>query len=334
MIDTVKVSLTLRDKAINQDEQSVLITNFANSLQEKDLTEPHNCHGFGRVRHFRLQTDTGWNINPLPILPCIKALSLEATDMIRAQVFQNAVCNWRCWYCFVDFKLLSGNRQFSDYLTCETLLDYYQEQESPPVMIDLTGGQPDLTPEWIPWMMDALIRRGLDKKIYLWSDDNLSNDYFWRYLSKEQIERVRSYTNYGRVCCFKGIDELSFHHNTNAEPSGFELQFELVEKLLGLGIDLYSYITLPALPETNFKDAIASFCDKIQAIDPNYLLRIVPLKIFEFSPVVARVKDLQTRLLEGQAIAINYWNDEISKRFSIAELALPITDVVLKNRQT
>lgn len=332
MIDTEIASSSLRDKAIRTDEKTVLITNFANSLQEKDLTEPHNCCGYGRVRHFRLQIDADWSENPLPILPCIKALSLQNTDMIRAQVFQNAVCNWRCWYCFVDFKLLSGNRQFSEYLSCETLLDYYQEQENPPLMIDLTGGQPDLTPEWIPWMMDALIKRGLDQKIYLWSDDNLSNDYFWQYLTKEQIQLVRGYTNYGRVCCFKGIDELSFHHNTNAEPSGFDMQFKLAEKLLHLGIDLYSYITLPALPETNFKEAIERFFDRIQAIDPNYLLRIVPLKIFEFSPVVSRIKDLQTKLLVGQSIAINYWNEELARRFSKEEMDIPITEVKLKNR--
>lgn len=333
MIDTDKASATLRDKAIRPEDKSVLITNFANSLQEKDLTEPHNCRGYGRVRHFRLQSDVDWNENPLPILPCVKALGLEDADMIRAQVFQNAVCNWRCWYCFVDFKLLSGNRQYSEYLSCETLLDYYQEQENPPLMIDLTGGQPDLAPEWIPWMMEALISRGLDQKIYLWSDDNLSNDYFWRYLSKEQIQLVRSYSKYGRVCCFKGIDELSFHHNTNAEPSGFDLQFKLIEQLLHSGIDLYSYITLPAVPETNFKEAIAKFCDRIQAIDPNYLLRIVPLKIFEFSPVVSRVKELERKLMEGQGLAINYWNEELSQRFSEEERIIPITEIGLKHRE-
>jgi len=55
-------------------------------------------------------------------------------------------------------------------------------------MIDLSGGQPDLTPEWIPWMMEELNNRGLTDKVYLWSDDNLSNDYFWKYLSDAEID--------------------------------------------------------------------------------------------------------------------------------------------------
>jgi len=33
-------------------------------------------------------------------------------------------------------------------------------------MIDLSGGQPDLTPEWIPWMMECLSDKGLNKKVY------------------------------------------------------------------------------------------------------------------------------------------------------------------------
>ena len=154
-IDTDSFSNSLRDKAINTIEKTILITNFENSDQEKDLTEPPNCNGYGRIRHFRLGDSKDWPLNPLPILPAQKALGIETSDMIRAQVFQNAVCNWRCWYCFVDFKLLSGNRKYSEHLNCDTLLDYYCDQEAPPLVIDLTGGQPDITPEWVPWMMEA-----------------------------------------------------------------------------------------------------------------------------------------------------------------------------------
>ncbi|NEP83302.1 MAG: hypothetical protein F6K39_37295 [Okeania sp. SIO3B3] len=35
--------------------------------------------------------------------------------------------------------------------------------------IDLTGRQPDIIPEWIPWMMAQLRSRRLEKQIYLWS---------------------------------------------------------------------------------------------------------------------------------------------------------------------
>jgi len=170
-IDTEKVSLHLREKAIDPTNRKILITNFHHTDQETDLTEPANCKGFGRVRHFKLDSGSGWPLNPLPIVPAARVLGIPQGSEMRAQVFQNSVCNWRCWYCFVDFKLLSGNKTHSEYLSCDELLDLYLDQDEPPSIIDLSGGQPDLTPEWVPWMIEALQARGLDDKTYLWSEN-------------------------------------------------------------------------------------------------------------------------------------------------------------------
>lgn len=329
-IDTDKFSDSLRQKSIRVENKEVLITNFKNSEQEKDLTQPANCNGFGRVRHFRFGDGTKWPSNPLPIYPALRALNLPFQETVKAQVFQNAVCNWRCWYCFVDFQLLSGNRKFSDYLTSKELVRLYMTQEDRPLIIDLTGGQPDLTPEWTVWMMEELRAAGLENQTYLWSDDNLSNDYLWRFLSSDQIDLIKSYKMYGRVCCFKGIDGESFYHNTGAHPDLFDRQFRIWEKLMNLGIDLYSYITLPALPQTNFTNSIQKLMDRIQSVDENYLLRTVPLEIKVFTPSVTRMKDLHSQLLEGQAIAIEVWQDEMRKRYSNDLLDRDITDVKTK----
>ncbi|MGH3852689.1 MAG: hypothetical protein ACRDR6_04160 [Pseudonocardiaceae bacterium] len=99
-------------------------------------------------------------------------------------------------------------------------------------MIDCSGGQPDLIREWVPWMMAELSRRGLAGSVYLWSDDNLSNDFFWRYLSPTQRREVTGYRNYGRVCCFKGFNADSFAFNTKADQTLFDRQFELFARLL------------------------------------------------------------------------------------------------------
>lgn len=332
-LDTDKVSSHLREKAIRTATKEILITKFWGSEQEKDLTEPANCGGYGRIRHFKLDAGNDWNKNPLPILPATKALGISPDKEIRAQVFQNSVCNWRCWYCFVDYKLLNGDSKHSSFLTCEKLLDLYLSQKNPPPMIDLTGGQPDLTPEWVPWMMDAIKDRGLEKKIFLWSDDNLSNDYLWRYLSDEQIELMCNYKMYSRVCCFKGIDENSFSINTKASPDLFNNQFELCKKLIEVGIDLYCYITLTATTDTNFETVIPDFFDRVQLIDEKLPLRIVPLKITEFTPVRNRMNDVFYNMLDGQMTALKFWNKELESRFSKSEIEAPITEINLKNRR-
>ena len=104
---------------------------------------------------------------------------------------------------------------------CGKLIDLYIQISDAPKVIDLSGGQPDLTPEWIVWMMRELEKRNLSDKVYLWSDDNLSNDYLLRYLSKDDLEYMRHYRMYGKVCCFKGFDEQSFGFNTQAAPALF-----------------------------------------------------------------------------------------------------------------
>ncbi|MDQ3132292.1 MAG: hypothetical protein M3Q99_16210, partial [Acidobacteriota bacterium] len=94
VIDTDAVSERYRKLAVDTDGRRLLVTKFSGTEQEKDFTEPANCEGFGRIRHFRRNSNNGWIPNPLPIDPACKALEITPTDTLRAQVFQNAVCNW------------------------------------------------------------------------------------------------------------------------------------------------------------------------------------------------------------------------------------------------
>lgn len=324
MIDTDSLSDDLRIKGIDLENKKISITNYSGSLQEQDLTVPANCNGFGRIRHFKMTASGSWPVNPLPILPAQYKLGIELSDNISAQVFQNSVCNWRCWYCFVDFKLLSGSKKYSSFLHCDELVEMFLSQPIPPLMIDLSGGQPDLTPEWIVWMMEALRNRGLEKSVFLWSDDNLSNDYFWRYLSDQQISTIETYEMYSKVCCFKGVDEASFAINTGTDGRLIYRQLELFRRLRETNIDLYAYITLTADQRTDLAQAIPCFLDEIQKVDEDFPLRVVPLKIFKFKPMEGRKQVNQDELLFGQESAIKIWCSEMQRRFTKEQLDKPI----------
>ena len=329
LIDTDKWSSHWRHAGIELETKRILVTNFLDTRQEDDLSEPSNCEGFGRIRHFRRATSSGWPANPLPIDPAAKFLRTRTEDVLRAQVFQNAVCNWRCWYCFVPFELLSANHKHAAWLSAAGLLDLHLDQPEPPRVIDLSGGQPDLTPEWVPWMIQEIQSRGLEREIYLWSDDNLSTDYFWRSLSTSEIDLVGSAKNYGRVCCFKGFDEGSFSFNTLADKSLFSRQFELFRRFVDLGIDVYAYATLTSPTADRIVDRMRSFVDRLQTVHENLPLRTVPLEIQIFAPVLPRTGDQQREALKIQEIAVEAWNREIEDRYSLDKRALPITEVSL-----
>jgi uncharacterized Fe-S cluster-containing radical SAM superfamily protein len=334
VINTERLSAGYRARAIDVKARKLLITRFAGSEQESDLTEPTNCRGLGRVRHFRRGSMHDWPSNPLPLDPACRALGLPRVEMLRAQVFQNAVCNWRCWYCFVDFNLLAADLKHSDWATADELVTLYLDQQDPPQIIDLTGGQPDLTPEWVPWMMDALEQRGLADSVFLWSDDNLSNDYFWRFLDEPTRARIAAYKKYSKVCCFKGYNEESFAFNTSASPTLFAEQFSLMARLLSTGIDLYAYVTLTTPRAETVAADMREFVSRLQVIHPNLPLRTIPLEVQLFTPVKGRINPERTRSIELQRTAIDCWQDELARRFSATERSVPIEEVDLRARRT
>jgi uncharacterized Fe-S cluster-containing radical SAM superfamily protein len=324
VIDTEQYSARLRAQAIRPASRQLLISRIEGSGQEGDLTEPPNCGGYGRLRHFRLGTPAPWPPNPLPILPASYRLAIPAAEVMTAQVFQNAACNWRCWYCFVPFDLLSANEEKAGWLTSEQMVDLYLHETERPLIIDCSGGQPDLAPEWISWMMAALAARGLAESVYLWSDDNLSNDYFWRYLDRTDRERIASYALYGRVACFKGYNRTSFAFNTRAAAELFERQFELFGRLLRVGIDLYAYATFTSVDDAALAPDMSAFVDRLQEIHPSLPLRLVPLRIQEFGVVAPRVRDEHKRALAIQEEAVQAWNTELTSRFSENERITPM----------
>ena len=330
-IDTDNYSAILRDKCVNLAEQRILVSRLAGSEQANDLTVPPNCGGLGRIRHFRRHADPEWVPDPLPIAPASRALNLLPGEVLRAQVFQNAACNWRCWYCFVPFELLRASEKRSTWVTAGDLLDLYLAVSDRPPMLDLTGGQPDLVPEWVPWTMQLLRERELEGIVYLWSDDNLSTDYFWTQLSEKDRELVATFRGYGRVGCFKGFDALSFSFNTKASPDLFNRQFELMRRFVRAGIDIYAYATFTTPTPNGIEDSMKRFVDRLQDIAPNLPLRTIPLKIFPFRVVENRLSVNSPHLvaIEHQKVAIAAWRQELETRFSSELRGLSVVDVPL-----
>jgi uncharacterized Fe-S cluster-containing radical SAM superfamily protein len=331
LIKTDDVSRRLRERAVRPATKQILISKISDSAQEADLSEAPNCGGYGRIRHFRYETPLPWPKNPLPMLPAAHRLNMSIEDVSNAQVFQNAACNWRCWYCYVPFTLLAANEAHAAWLTAEDLVALYQQEPARPFVIDCSGGQPDLTPEWIPWMMEALQRADLSEQVYLWSDDNLSNDYYWAYLTLRQQHLIATYRNYGRVCCFKGFDPKSFAFNTRAEPALFARQFDLFARLLETGMDLYAYATFTSPTDRSLGHDIVAFIDRLMGIHPNLPLRLVPLRIENYGVVQHRVGPEQRAALAVQEDAISAWNEQIANRFTPQERQAPIPSVSLRD---
>ena len=330
-IATDKMAGTLRQRILRLDSCEILVSRLTGSAQEADITKPPNCAGLGRIRHFRRETVEGWPPNSLPIDPACKALGLPRTDVLEAEVFQNAACAWRCWYCYVPFDLLAGNSSRGEWVTADRLVELYGAEPKRPLVIDLSGGSPDLTPEWVVWMMESLKRAGLSDTTYLWSDDNLSTDYVFTKLSTDDRRKMSAFRNYGRVCCFKGFDSESFAFNTGAEGSGYSQQFEMFKRYTDLEIDLYAYATFTGPNPTAVRQGIPDFVDRLQAVAENLPLRLVPLRVEPFGPMLRRTTDAdRASAAHVQDEAIVIWNQELERRFPSNLRESFIADVKLR----
>ena len=329
-IDTAAAARRMRSRLVRPDAKQVLLSRLDGSAQEADLTVPPNCGGMGRVRHFRRATAEGWPENPLPIDPAAKALGLASAQMVRAQVFQNAACAWRCWYCYVPFELLAGDEARSEWVGAKDMVARYAAEDDPPRILDLSGGSPDLTPEWVLWTMQELRAAGLEESTYLWSDDNLSTDYFFDEITAADRRTIAGYRNYGRVCCFKGFDRASFSFNTSADPSAYDDQFYRFARYVDAGLDLYAYVTLTGPANECVPDAMEAFVDRLQSISRTLPLRTVPLRIEPFGPLLARRQRRDVELaLAVQEAAVARWTEILAERFDERERMASVADVGL-----
>lgn len=310
----------MRSRMVDSGQLAVSLTRFSLSHQLGDLSKPPNCNGFGRLHSFVEDALPDWPTNPLPIRPALRALGLGARDSLVAQVYQNSGCNWRCWYCFVPFADLTARR--GTLVPVRQMVEWTLAEHPYPHMVDLTGGQPDLTPEWAVWFLEELDRRGADH-VYVWSDDNLSTDYLWRVLSHEQRTLLGEHPRYGRACCIKGFDTESFSFNTSAAPETFQRQFQLLRRLRETTtIEYFVYLTITTPTTDDLSAKMRTFVDRLQAICEWLPLRCVPLKVLEWGPVTPRLTDKHRDALVNQRAAVEVWMDEISRRFPNTNLAI------------
>lgn len=318
-IDTPAQVARMRERIVRSATREVLVTKLSGSSQEADLQSPVNCGGLGRIRHFRRTTAAGWPENFLPIVPAAKALGLEPPTEMEAQVFQNAACAWRCWYCYVPFELLGGDERKAEWITADRLVQRYADLKDRPPILDLSGGSPDLVPEWPVWTAEALLRRGLENDVYLWSDDNLSTDLTLKLLTEADWSILRS-VRYGKVCCIKGFDAESFAYNTGADEIEFERQFERLAGYIGKGLDLYAYVTLTGPRPDRVSREIPRLIERLERVSKGMTRRTVPLRIEMFGPTIARRTKVDREVAKStQEKAIEVWNSIVVPSFSEIE---------------
>lgn len=301
-------------KVYDPDNHKAFLAKIQGSEQEQDLTLPANCNGFGRIRHFRRFQYTDWIPDPLPIDPALNYLKRENSDILLTECFQIALCNLNCWYCFVPKAMKLGSETCGAWFSANQIIHEMLAADGLPQVIVLSGGNPEIAPAWPLSLMKALEKKGVTNKFYLWSDDALSLDYFHEVLSKREIEYMVHYTGYGKVCCFKGYNDLSCQFNTQNNLLYYHDQLRRFRRYYEDGFDLYGYVTFTTPELTNMEQELQKFFDDLRRIHPLMPLRVIPLRITLYESVRSLNKE-QMSAYENQFAVLEVWLNLIAKNF-------------------
>lgn len=92
---------------------------------------------------------------------------------------------------------------------------------------------------------------------------------------------------------------------------------------------IYGYVTITAEDYSGIEGRVDEFMDRLQTIHPLLPLRVVPLKIFQFSPTKTRTAEKHMRAIEQQSLAAVAWKKQLNSRFSTEQLETRISDINL-----
>lgn len=274
-----------------------------------------NLDDFGRIRTFIRHKFTDWNDDPIPIDIANSKLGLSCRNSLDVQMIEVGKCNLHCWWCYLPDIIRTVHEKYMKWFTASELLDLILRDNSECRCIYISGGNPELVPELIFDFMKELKKRNLDHKILLWSDDVLTTDYLF-HLDASKLNYMIKYKNYAKVCCLKGFDDDSFSFNTLLPKECFYQQLERLKKYIYLGFDVYVYIVFTCAQVDDVDKKIDSLIQKLQSIHYYLPLRVVPIKIEEFTAVTGRLNQERKKSLKNQFKVLEVWNKKIEMIYS------------------
>lgn len=275
----------LRKNMVRQNPFQVLVANFLNTEQLKDINVRTKIMG----NHYRIKINSKKiddkerakaGKGPFDFEDSEGALDAMRTEFDmpfwawyklsgqkelselknynNAFIYQLKGCNIFCRFCYVDDINKDGSMENNpSFLTIPEIVDaFVKERQNQNInFFRVSGGEPTIAAEQWLYALDELKKRGLEKEVYVQSDTNLTTGHFIELLEENgEIERgllkkVGDYKNFGLLCSFKGTDPENYHESTGIpleECDAFlKENIYTFKKLLDSGIDVYPFFYNP-----------------------------------------------------------------------------------------
>lgn len=311
--------MKMRNRIYRKTDGAVLFANLLGTKEAEDAYHKINLGGFGRIRsfqNFQMHIDTG-----LVVQRKFVRLNSDGkkSSNYSSQVFQVGGCPLRCRYCFVDSKNLNGTNPNSRFFLPADIVQMFLTVWPDIRNLDISGGSPDLCPEFVFELLREIELSGLYGKITVWVESNLDMLYYSR-LPKEMIRYIAAFPNLRFLCSIKGWDNASVRFNTRYLTS-FDKQIEGLKFLNLWHIPLSLYLTFigDRIPEL---DDIINLYSVLNEIHNEIPERCIPLYIKRFH-AQGDTGEWVTSTYYGQERAAKYWDKLISGNCSTAAIYAP-----------
>jgi len=314
--DPIELAKRLRPKMIDLENKKVLLAGFGGTGQSKDFSKQHLIGDWARKKIYLKPREKNlpdmWK-EPAGIAS--QNLNVPPDECNATFTIQVKGCNLACWFCYVDDENKSACHDKGVWVSAEEILTAFlvesrkfQRHPNPDERVNIiriSGGEVSIVPEIILWLIEAVEKWGLENHVYLWADTNLTTlNTFWGNLSRQDVEKIAAFRNFGIVGCYKGIDPESYHDNTGANPDTWMAQFLSHRLLVDTGFDVYSYLS-PTIffrnegDEKHLEGRLRNFIMTMEhVVDPAAAGRLYPLEIKSYSPMEGRLTPERQKALE------------------------------------
>lgn len=244
-------------------------------------------------------------------------------------IVQVGICNFRCWYCYVDYKFLSG--QVTLPVNADDLVSSFLDirkkfvnQLYPLNVLRISGGEPLLVPDLTLSCLKIIQKMGLEKEVSIKTETNLSPLIRVNGMPLADkwadLKEMADYNNFIIHPTIHGINQISINQNTGMKGELFDFICEGLDVLLK-----YKFNFFPSIgANTVAPDDIKLFFLSLKKINKNLPLRIaVRTFSFEYDTVVQRDVSKRSVKISDPIEVIQVWDRLLREEYGVGYADIP-----------
>ncbi|CAL7960850.1 putative Fe-S oxidoreductase [Gammaproteobacteria bacterium] len=249
-------------------------------------------------------------------------------------IIQSAVCNFRCFYCYVDYSFLGG--KMVEVAADEVIKQFLQEREKALVngqqynVLRISGGEPMLIPDLTLICLRKIKELKLDDTVCVKTETNLSPlaKVNGLALAAEwaDFEELSKYKNFIIHPTVHGISAKNLHNNCSVDPVVFDMVCEGLQTLIDYQLDFYPSFGA----NTTIPSDVQPFFNCLKKIHKNLPLRFAvrPFK-FTYDAVCERKGRNSLTIMTNQNEVISKWDSLLQETYGVKYAEIPRNKVSL-----